>query len=195
MSRVKEFDVGEACDAALALFRRQGYEATSVSDLVTHLGVAKASLYATFGTKHDFYVTALKRYAERTDARVLAELSKPGSGVAAVRQLLDGYVVDILGEDGPIGCFVVNAAIELLPRDPAVARIVERSWDTLEVALTMALERARTQDELPGGSDPATLARFLLTVLQGLRVLGKGTDAASRLDAAVSQAMRVLIRE
>jgi TetR/AcrR family transcriptional repressor of nem operon len=32
-------------------------------------------------------------------------------------------------------------------------------------------------------------------VLQGLRVLGKGTDAASRLEAAVSQAMRLLIQE
>ena len=195
MSRVKEFDVDEACDGALALFRRQGYEATSVSDLVTHLGVAKASLYATFGTKHDFYVTALKRYAERTDARVMADLSQPGPGVPAVRRLLEGYVADILGEAGPIGCFVVNAAIELLPRDPEVARVVERSWDTLEVALTMALERAKAQDELPTGSDPAALARFLLTVLQGLRVLGKGNDAASRLKAAVSQAMRLLIQD
>lgn len=192
MSRVKEFDVGEACEAALALFRRQGYEATSVSDLVTHLGVAKASLYATFGTKHDLYVAALKRYAEQTDARVVAELSKPGSGVAAVKRLLDGYVADILGEAGPIGCFVVNAAIELLPHDPAVARVVERSWDTLEVALTMALERAKAQDELSADSDPATLARFLLTMLQGLRVLGKGSDAADRLHAAVSQALRLI---
>ena len=193
MSRVKEFDVDEACDAALALFRRQGYEATSVSDLVTHLGVAKASLYATFGTKHDFYVTALKRYAERTDTRVMAELSRPGTGrgrSAAAPRGLPSRTSS--AKTGPIGCFVVNAAIELLPRDPAVARIVERSWDTLEVALTMALERARSQDELPDDSDPATLARFLLTVLQGLRVLGKGTDAASRLDAAVSQAMRLI---
>ncbi|WIX88681.1 TetR/AcrR family transcriptional regulator [Amycolatopsis sp. DG1A-15b] len=195
MSRVKEFDVGEACDSALTLFRRQGYEATSVSDLVTHLGVAKASLYATFGTKHDLYVTALKRYAERTDARVMAQLSEPGSGVAAVRRLFDGYTAEILGDDTRMGCFVVNAAIELLPHDPEVARLVERSWDTLEVALTMALERAKAQDELPAGSDPATLARFLLTVLQGLRVLGKGTDAASRVHAAVSQAMRLLIQE
>lgn len=192
MARVKEFDVDEACDDALVLFRRQGYEATSVSDLVTHLGVAKASLYATFGTKHDFYVTALKRYAERTDARVVAELSGPGSGVAAVRRLFDGYRAEILGDETRMGCFVVNAAIELLPHDPDVARLVERSWDTLEVALTMALERARSQGELPDGSDPAMLARFLLTVLQGLRVLGKGTDAASRLDAAVSQAMRLI---
>ncbi|MFJ7218110.1 TetR/AcrR family transcriptional regulator [Amycolatopsis sp. NPDC098790] len=192
MSRVKEFDVDETCDAALTLFRRQGYEATSVSDLVTHLGVAKASLYATFGTKHDFYVAALKRYAERTDARVMAELSGPGSGVAAVRRLFDGYRAEILGDETRMGCFVVNAAIELLPHDPEVARLVERSWDTLEVALTMALERGRSQGELPAGSDPASLARFLLTVLQGLRVLGKGTDAASRLDAAISQAMRLI---
>ncbi|WP_410670937.1 TetR/AcrR family transcriptional regulator [Amycolatopsis sp. cmx-4-68] len=195
MSRVKEFDVDEACDAALTLFRRQGYEATSVSDLVTHLGVAKASLYATFGTKHDFYVTALKRYAERADTRVMTELSVPGSGVAAVRRLFAGYVAEILGDETRMGCFVVNAAIELLPRDPEVARLVERSWDTLEVALTMALERAKAQGELAAGNDPATLARFLLTVLQGLRVLGKGTDAANRLDAAVSQALRILIRD
>ena len=195
MSRVREFDVGEACDTALTLFRRQGYEATSVSDLVAHLGVAKASLYATFGTKHDFYVTALKRYAERADARVLAELSAPGSGVAAVHRLFTGYVTEILGDETRMGCFVVNAAIELLPRDPDVARLVERSWDTLEIALTMALERAKAQGELAAGSDPATLARFLLTVLQGLRVLGKGADAASRMDAAVSQAMRLLIQD
>ncbi|WP_370971919.1 TetR/AcrR family transcriptional regulator [Amycolatopsis sp. cg9] len=192
MSRVKEFDVDEACDAALTLFRRQGYEATSVSDLVTHVGVAKASLYATFGSKHDFYVTALKRYAERADARVLAELSSPGSGVAAVRRLFDGYLAEILGDETKMGCFVVNAAIELLPHDPEVARLVERSWDTLEVALTMALERAKAQGELTGGGEPAALARFLLTVLQGLRVLGKGADAARRLDAAVSQAMRLI---
>jgi len=195
MSRVKEFDVGEACDSALTLFRRQGYEATSVSDLVAHLGVAKASLYATFGTKHDLYVAALKRYAERTDARVMAQLSEPGSGVAAVRRLFASYTTEILADDTRMGCFVVNAAIELLPHDPEVARVVERSWDTLEVALTMALERAKAQDELPAGSDPATLARFLLTVLQGLRVLDKGTDAASRVNAAVSQALRLLIRE
>ncbi|MEU5258099.1 TetR/AcrR family transcriptional regulator [Amycolatopsis sp. NPDC021455] len=195
MSRVKEFDVGEACDGALALFRRQGYEATSVSDLVTHLGVAKASLYATFGTKHDLYVTALKRYAERADARVVSRLAEPGSGVAAVRRLFDGYVAEILGDETRTGCFVVNAAIELLPHDPEVARLVERSWDTLEVALTMALERARAEGELSDGSDPAALARFLLTVLQGLRVVGKGADAASRVHAAVSQAMRVLIRD
>jgi TetR/AcrR family transcriptional repressor of nem operon len=192
MSRIKEFDVGEACDSALTLFRRQGYEATSVSDLVTHLGVAKASLYATFGTKHDLYVTALKRYAERTDARVMAQLSEPGSGVAAVRRLFASYTTEILADDTRMGCFVVNAAIELLPHDPEVARVVERSWDTLEVALTMALERTKAQDELPAGSDPATLARFLLTVLQGLRVLGKGSDAADRLHAAVSQALRLI---
>ena len=195
MSRVKEFDVDEACDGALTLFRRQGYEATSVSDLVAHLGVAKASLYATFGTKHDLYVAALKRYAERADTRVVAQLSEPGSGVAAVRRLFDGYMAEILGDETRMGCFVVNAAIELLPHDPDVARLVERSWDTLEIALTMALERAKAEGELAAGSDPTTLARFLLTLLQGLRVLGKGADAASRVQAAVSQAMRLLIRE
>lgn len=192
MSRVKEFDVDTACEAALTLFWRQGFEATSVNDLVAHLGVAKASLYATFGTKHQLYLTALKRYVARADARVMADLARPGPALPAVRGLIGRYVAEILGDDDQVGCFVVNAAMELLPRDAEVARLVERSWDTLEVSLTLALERAKAQHELGEDSDPPALAGFLLTVLQGLRVLGKGSDAEARVRAASTQALRVL---
>lgn len=192
MSRGKEFDVDAACEAALTLFWRQGFEATSVNDLVAHLGVAKASLYATFGTKHQLYLTALKRYVGRADARVVADLAQPGLALPAVRGLIGRYVAEILADDDRAGCFVVNAAMELLPRDADVARLVERSWDTLEVSLTLALERAKAQHELDQDCDPPALAGFLLTVLQGLRVLGKGADAEARVRAASAQALRIL---
>ncbi|WP_410579271.1 TetR/AcrR family transcriptional regulator [Amycolatopsis sp. lyj-108] len=192
MSRVKEFDVDAACDAALELFWRQGYEATSVSDLVAELGIGKASLYATFGTKHELYLTVLNRYIARGNERFVEDFAGPGPALAGVRRLIDRYLAEILGESARKGCFVVNAAMEMMPRDPEVARVVERSWDALELALRMALSRAKAQGELGDDADPEALAGFLLTVLQGMRVMGKGPDPAARARAAAGQAMAVL---
>ncbi|RSM72455.1 TetR family transcriptional regulator [Amycolatopsis sp. WAC 01375] len=192
MSRVKEFDVDAACDAALELFWRQGYEATSVSDLVTELGIGKASLYATFGTKHELYLTVLNRYIARGNERFVEDFAGPGPALAGVRRLIDRYLAEILGESGRKGCFVVNAAMEMMPRDPEVARVVERSWDALELALRMALSRAKAQGELAAAADPEALAGFLLTVLQGMRVMGKGPDPAARARAAAGQAIAVV---
>ncbi|MFE5588533.1 helix-turn-helix domain-containing protein, partial [Kitasatospora sp. NPDC056531] len=59
MARTKEFDPDAALQAALELFWRRGYEATSMADLVEGLGIARASIYATFGSKRELYLRAL----------------------------------------------------------------------------------------------------------------------------------------
>lgn len=191
MSRSKEFDVDAALQAALELFWERGYEATSVADLVERLGVGKASLYATFGTKHDLYLAALDRYVGWADARVVDELSMPGAALPAVRGLVRRYVAEMQVGDLRRGCLVVNSAVEL-PADPQVVQRVERSWDTLEVALVVALTRARAGGELPADRDPRALARLLLAVLQGLQVLGKGAARPERLHDAAEQALALL---
>lgn len=191
MPRQKEFDVDAVCERALNLFWRRGYEATSVNDLVDELGIGKASLYAAFGPKHQLYLTALRRYVDRSGTRIVAELGTGGSPLEAVRRLIGNYV-DQASEQGELGCLVVNAAVELMPADADVGRLVERSWDTIEVALTVTLSRAVAEGELPESSDPAALAAFVLTFLQGIRVLGKRPDSAKRLRAAAATALRAL---
>ena len=61
MARPKEFHVDEALQSALEVSWRKGYAATSMQDLVAAMGIQKASLYATFGDKHQLYLTALRR--------------------------------------------------------------------------------------------------------------------------------------
>src|SRR5205807_10090861 len=65
MARPKEFDTDVALDEAMELFWSKGYEATSMSDLVEHLGLARQSVYDTFGDKHAIYMAALRRYCEQ----------------------------------------------------------------------------------------------------------------------------------
>ncbi|MEH6378019.1 helix-turn-helix domain-containing protein [Streptomyces sp. KLMMK] len=192
MARTKEFDPDAALQSAVELFWRRGYEATSMADLVGHLGIARASLYATFGSKRELYLKALQRYSEQHSPRVAEELSRPGPALPAVRGLVTRFAGEAADDELRRGCFVTNTAVELAPHDPAAARGVEESWLALEAALTAALTRAQEQGELPAGRDPVALARMLLVLMQGMRVVGKAVPGRARLRDAAAQALALL---
>jgi TetR/AcrR family transcriptional regulator, transcriptional repressor for nem operon len=192
MARTKEFDPDVVLQKALELFWERGYEATSMADLVGHMGIARASIYATFGGKHDLYVKALDRYVQSRDPGLVEVLSQPGPVLPAVRALVEAYMRESSSDERRRGCMVVNAAVEVMARDQQAARRVEASWDTLETVLTSALTRARAQGEIPAGKHPRALARFLLVVLQGMRVLGRAHPDPDRLRDAAAQALTIL---
>lgn len=192
MVRTKEFDPDTALDAALDLFWERGYEATSVQDLVDHLGIGRGSLYATFGSKHELYLKALDRYLRSRDPDPIALLGRPGPALPAVRTLVRTYAEEAARDARRRGCMIVNAAMERVPGDPLVTRRVQASWRALERALAAALARARDQGELAADRDPAAIARYLLVVLQGLRVVGKAGPGAARLRDAAELALSVL---
>lgn len=192
MARTKEFDPDAVLQKALELFWERGYEATSMADLVEHLGIARASIYATFGGKRDLYVKAFERYVETRDPGVVEMLSQPGPALPAVRAMVRAYAEESLCDERRRGCMVVNAAVEGMSRDPQIGRRIEASWDVLEAALTSALTRARAQGEISDDKDPRALARFLLVLMQGMRVLGRAHPEPGRLRDAATQALAVL---
>ncbi|MQY08308.1 TetR/AcrR family transcriptional regulator [Actinomadura macrotermitis] len=192
MARTKEFDPDAALQRALELFWARGYAATSMADLVAHLGIARASIYATFGGKHDLYLKALDRYTQLTDPAIMEALSRPGPVLPAVRALVERYAAESADDERRRGCMVVNSAVELAAADGAAARRVEASWTVLETALASALTRAKAQGELAADKDPRALARFLLVLFQGMRVLGRAPADPGRLRDAAAQALALL---
>ncbi|MEV4948527.1 TetR family transcriptional regulator [Streptomyces sp. NPDC053755] len=193
MARTKEFDPDAALQAALELFWERGYEATSMSDLVEHLGIGRASIYATFGNKHQLYMKAMDRYLATRDPLMTEELSQPGPALPAVRTLVRRFAAEA-GADGTrtIGCFLTNSAAELGARDDIVARRVELSWEQIETLLLASLTRARAQGELSADRDPRALARMLLVLMQGIRLVGKASSDPARVRDAAEQALALL---
>ena len=81
MGRPRSFDEARAVDAAAAVFRRGGYAAASVDDLVEATGVHRGSLYNVFGSKHGLFLRVLDAAAapdadpaERLDVLLVALL-------------------------------------------------------------------------------------------------------------------------
>jgi TetR/AcrR family transcriptional repressor of nem operon len=192
VARPRAFDEDQAVDCALNLFWRRGYEATSVRDVLQHTGLGQGSLYAAFGDKHGLYLRALDRYADRATCQVVERLKAEGPVKPAIEALLRDMADDALCDPDRKGCLFVNAAAELVPHDPEVARRVEAAFARIEDALAGAVRRGQESGELAGGRDPRTLAQFLLTAVQGVRVVGKATPQPARLAGAIDTVMAVL---
>jgi TetR/AcrR family transcriptional repressor of nem operon len=192
MPRTRGFDPDVALRQAMELFWDRGYAATSMADLVEHLGVARAGIYSVFGGKRELYLKALQRYSNDKDPVLVGLLGRPGSALGNVRDLVEIYAAEVVGDERRRGCLVVNSAVELSARDAAVAALIGRSWEVLEAALTSALVRAKQDGELSPEKDPQALARLLVVVLQGLRVLGRAEPRPSLVRDAVDQVSAAL---
>ncbi|KPM55120.1 TetR family transcriptional regulator [Frankia sp. CcI49] len=192
MGRTREFDPDVVLERAMDLFWARGFEATSMTDLVEHLGIGRASLYATFGSKHDLYLAALRRYLLRSEAGFVTALAQPGPALPAVRAFVRSWIDEALTDPDRRGCLVVNAAVELAPREPEVARQVAVSWTVVETALLSSLLRAQAQGELAPDKDAHEIANFLLVVMQGVRVVARAAPDADRLRAAARLALAAL---
>ncbi len=191
MARTKEFDQDVALDKAMRLFWRQGYEATSIQDLVEHMGIGRGSLYDTFGDKHALYLAALDRYCATVGAGFLTPLEEPIPVREALRLIFDGAVATALAE-GRHGCLLANSALELASRDADTRCKVEASFQGAEDAIGRALARAQETGELAASRDPRALARCLVNALQGLRVTAKVTDDRETLKDIARVTLSVL---
>jgi len=113
-------------DSATKLFKAQGIRAVGIDLLLRDAGVAKASLYSSFGSK-DGLVEAYLQYLDQTDrnrwADAVAAVTEPG------QRILTFFDLAIRG--GPTGnfrgCHYANAATEFPEADLRAVR-EHREW-------------------------------------------------------------------
>jgi TetR/AcrR family transcriptional regulator, transcriptional repressor for nem operon len=178
--RPREFDTDLAVERAMGVFWSFGYHGTSLPDLLEATHLARGSLYAAFGDKHGLFLRALDRYIAEALTRLDAELDPRKKALAGLRACLAGYVERTSGVAGKRGCLVVATAMELAGNDTEVEQRIRRFFKAMETRLTAALTRAQAEGELVDGVEPATAARLLLCLLEGMRVVSKtGSDRST----------------
>jgi TetR/AcrR family transcriptional regulator, transcriptional repressor for nem operon len=191
MVRTKEFDREAVLDKAMRVFWRQGYEATSLRDLLAAMGIGRQSMYDTFGDKHALFLAALDRYAATVGQPLFAPLREPGPVKPAFRHVFTEVVDGSLDAVCP-GCLMVNATAELAPVDRDVACRAEANLWGAEELFRRALERGQEAGEIDRRHDPRALALYLYNALQGLRVTAKATPDRRVLEQIVDVTLSVL---
>jgi TetR/AcrR family transcriptional regulator, transcriptional repressor for nem operon len=189
MAGKKAFLPDQALDAAMNLFWKQGYEASSIEDIVQATGLGRGSLYDTFGDKHALYVAALKRYLTKVPSDIEQDEQ------IALKETLERYFyhwIDLLLADPERrGCFLVNATMEMAPCDAEVAAITQSALQVLEEKFYHLLIKAQVQGALPWTYDPHQGAHFLLGILVSIRVLARAKQERTVLQDVVKTALSV----
>lgn len=199
MARPREFDSNTALDAAIEVFRRQGYEAASVQDLLDAMQINRGSLYDSFGNKQELFLAALDRYDQRRYEEVCA-LLQVGEG-DNVYTLFQRYYEQIIAQTAPndrdpFGCLITNSSMERAPSDPATATRAARNWVRMESLFYTVLSEARTRGEVQGdGNRLRALARYLLGIAKGLRVAAKASGDRQTLEDIAKIALETLAQD
>ncbi|MGV9297508.1 TetR/AcrR family transcriptional regulator [Amycolatopsis sp. NPDC003676] len=192
MPRVREFDTDEVIQKAMEVFWRKGYEATSIQDLAEATGLGRGSLYAAFDSKHGLYERALQRYVRQTTDATRESLMQRVPIRQVMRDLLLGRIDDALEEPGRPGCLLVMAITERVPHDEAANRIVCDAIAALQDSFYGTLHLARSMGELPPGADIPALSNFLVTMIQGLRVMSAVCRDKTLLGQVVDTALNAI---
>jgi TetR/AcrR family transcriptional regulator, transcriptional repressor for nem operon len=190
MPRHKEFDQETALRGAIAAFSQKGFAATSTDDLMTAMNIGRQSMYDTFGDKRALFLKALKFYSEENVNAIVAELRKPGSPLANIRNVLVQFTER---EDlSPLyGCMGINAVCEFGLRDNEVIGVRREAGGFLRKHLLNTLARAKEEGELPADTDVTDLANFIDVTMAGLRVAAKGGMSRTSMKRVVEIALMV----
>ncbi|MDP9759375.1 TetR family transcriptional regulator C-terminal domain-containing protein [Agrobacterium sp. SORGH_AS_0745] len=192
VGRPREFELDEAVRKAMQVFWDRGYHDASLPDLLEGMELSRGSFYKALVDKRGVYLRALDAYIEDAVRSVGETLHSNPSPKAAIRDAFSQQVDQSSGTEGLRGCFVVFAAVEMLPDDKEVAPRISRLFRRLQDLYAAAIIRAQALGEIDPGLDERTLARFLVCQIQGMRVLAKAGADRAETRAMVALALKAL---
>lgn len=194
MARPKEFDPHVALTAAMEKFWENGFDATSLVDLTECMGVQKASLYATYGDKRTLFIKALTQYQDHHFEKFQRELEVAASVREYLRNTLLLWMREAATRERARGCFCVNTAVELGPRDPEIAKMLTAHSKRCVDAIAKGLERGKSMGEFRLDLDTQVAARSIYVLVYGVSAAGKGCFTAEELEPVIDREMASLDR-
>ena len=174
MGRPKTFRPDEILEKAMLLFWQQGYEATTVEDLVRALGLNRSSIYNSFGDKHAVFIAAVEYYCTYVAGQLRTVLENDEKGLDAIKDYYTTMAGELSLQGGRKGCFLQNSTLERVLCDPEIETLAQSTNNSFVREIEIALTRARNLDEIPDTVDTGQTARFLFAIGQGMIVVAKG---------------------
>ena len=192
MPRPREFDEASALKAAMECFWRRGYEATSLRDLTGAMGLTAPSIYNAFGDKQQLFGRALEQYLEHTTRQRLRRLQEELPPKEAIQRFFAEIVDHSINDRHRKGCFLVNSALEVAPHDAKCRGVIAAQFGSIEAFFRQCILAGQTDRTISPDIEASEVARLLLGVLLGIRVLARAKPRREILEGVAEPALAML---
>lgn len=190
MARAENYDRDAALDAAMILFWRKGYHATSLKDLESALHMKPGSIYAAFDSKENLYLLAIERYFEASRDGFRSEMAKAGTPLSGLAAQFQNYADLAQDDHARRACMLMKTVVDTTSTDPKIAAASKQYLDQMCLEFAESFEGARVSGELQSDADPKRLALRYQANISALRVeMLRGTprDDISKLAADMAK--------
>jgi TetR/AcrR family transcriptional regulator, transcriptional repressor for nem operon len=191
MARPREFDETTVLEAAMNCFWAQGFEQTSVRDLADKMGITGASLYNAFGDKRSLYRQAFTHYLMQSVRDRVDRLEKLRPA-AAIQAFFDEIIDRSVDDKQRRGCMLVNAALELAPYDSEFRKLVVEEMIFIEAFFRRCVAAGQKDGSIITTRPADEVAKLLLSVLLGIRVLARTRPQREVLEGAARGALALV---
>jgi len=188
MSRPKTYNKEDVCLKAMFLFRKYGYEGTTLSRLVEHTGINRHSLYGEFGGKSKLFISAMELYTSHMVEVRFEILKKAPLGLENIHN----FFLRLIKECTEDGCLTNNTIIEKNIAPIEAVNIAKNTQTKLEKLITNNLKTAQQCNEISANKNLVDISKLMVVSFNGLYASGKVYQSTKYMQQAVNALFALL---
>lgn len=184
-------------EKAEKLLWNQGYEGTSLNEVVDKAGVSKGAFFHYYPNKQAISQEVINKY---TQEQLIAPLKKHLEESTSVKNGLFNWVSDFYqtykGHNFKGGCLLGNMALEMSDQNEAARELIKGHFLEIENIITSKLRPVMDEGKL--FIEPRQLARLIIASLQGVILttkVHKDSNRAGREFQAIAQMIEYTIKD
>lgn len=192
--RPREFDIDTALLAAMNIFWSKGYDATSLKDLTSAMGISGPSLYSAFGDKRNLYLKAIDRYSDVNACEpIIAFESEPDIRKAVLgffRAIID-YTTD--HTYGNNGCFLASCVSTTVGEVEGVAERLDMAIASTDNRLAARFDAEKAKGNLPQDFPSMERGQLMFDMRQGIVFRGRAGASKECLLAGLENRVDMIL--
>lgn len=188
MARPQKYDSDMLAERALITFWNEGYNATSIDDLVRATGVSRHGIYKEFGGKKGVFLKSFDLYQTAIVSPAFQQVEKPSATIKDIAGYFEHQITlaEQNGLPGP-GCFVANSTTEVAPHDVDVRTKIEVHNARLRKGFARALQNTSGKE-----INQSAAAEMTIIFATGLWSVSRVTNDGEHLRKTVASFLEML---
>ncbi len=192
MGRPPSIKRNDVLDKASQVFLRNGFQRTTIKDITQATGLQPGSLYSAFENKSSLYTEVIDHYTKRQITFLDACEEQNDSSLEALKSFFKLTSDNIANQMPDAHCLLGYGAFEIPKDKKELCYYIQLKLQEIESRIYTLIVKAQENNEIKCDEKPVELARFLMTLLFGHRVLAQLHASATTVDATIDRVFQFL---